>query len=209
MKSLILASLLALSAAFAVQGQSNPVPATNAPQQSLTNALATAGISSNALATVNAIANALIDTEPYIHNGGMLVEAGALKIGSSYGGFVDVQFPVNTNSWQATFGTVIGYISNQVYSATLNVTLGTTVNIPAVTNLPVVGTYIQPVYAFAESGPDYNFTRHQVGAQYMIGFKYLQPIGNWGLGVSYALGGESGLGSKTQEFSVFGSIPLK
>lgn len=194
--------------AVGVMGSMGAMAQTNASLGSLTNALAAGGVSSNTVSAIGAVANSLFDAEPYVKNGGILFEAGALKLGSSWGAFADIQLPINTNSWQLTYGTCIGYISNRVYSATLNVTIGTQVSIPGATNLPFIGKYIQPVYAFAESGPGYNFQAHQVVAQYMGGFKYAQPIGDYTVGVSYALGGISDLGNKLQEFSVFAAIPL-
>lgn len=206
LKPLALCAALALAGLLAANAQTNTT-GTNS-LAGITNTLSNLGLGSNVVNGVGFVANSLLDAQPYVKNGGILFEAGALKIGSSYGAYADIQLPLNTNSWQITYGTVFGYISNRLYSATLNVTLGTQVSIPGATNLPVVGKYVQPLYAFAESGPGYNFQAHQVVAQYFAGVKYLQPVGtNWGIGASYALGGISDLSNKVQEFSLFVTCP--
>lgn len=183
-----------------------PVFISSNPLQSTTNLLAASGVSSNTIAGIAVVGKMLLDTTPYVTNGNVLLEGGALKMGSKYGGFLDIQFPVNTNSWQMTYGTAIGYISNRVYSATLNVTLGTQVSVPGATNLPFIGKYVQPLYAYAESGPGYNFASHQVIAQYFAGVKYIQPISmKFNLGVSYGIGGISDISQKLQEFGLIGT----
>lgn len=187
------------SAVLCANSQTNAA----SPLSSLTNGLASLGAGSNTTATVAIVGSMLLDAQPYFAGKDFSFEVGALKYGSSYGGFFDIQMPVSTNSWQITYGVAMGVISNKIDTATLNVQLGTTVNIPVIS--PILG----PFYMFAESGPGYNLNEHQVIAQYMAGIKYAHALPtNWSviggdiIGASYGIGGISDISPKVQEFSL-------
>jgi len=124
MKRLIIALTIAASLAFHAASQTNNIANTSS------NAAVAIGLSTNTAAGVSATLNYFVDAAPYFTNGNVMVEVGALKVGSKYGEFIDLQLPVDTNSWQITYGVSAAYVDHQLYSGALNVTLGTTVNVP-------------------------------------------------------------------------------
>lgn len=139
----------------------------------------------------------LYDATPYITNGDSLWEAGALKSGSHYGGFLDVQFPVSTNSWQASYGVALAYVDHSFYSGALNVSLGTTVNVPGISKIT------GPFFAYVESGPGYNFRAHQFVVQSFAGIKWIHSFSpKWSVGASYGYGIISDVAPKQQEFGL-------
>jgi hypothetical protein len=157
----------------------------------------------NTAAVVGFVVNELVDAQPYFTNGNVLAEAGALKLGSHYGGFMDVQFPVSTNNWQITCGVAAGAINGQLYTGSFNLTLGTTVN------LPLIGQYTGPLYAFASSGPGWNFHNHGIVAESFVGVKYYHSwTATFGTGGSYGIGTISDIKGNIQEFSLMAGFKL-
>ena len=190
----LIAMAIALLFAKAAHGQTNQT-STNAFSQT-TNVLSGLGVSPGTLQGVSTTLGFFVDAAPYITNGDCLIEIGALKHGSHYGGLIDVQLPVNTNSWQMTYGVSGAFLDHQLYSGALNVGLGTTINIP------VLNRFTGPFYAYVESGPGWNFQKSQLVVQSFAGVKYQHQFSQkWGFVGSYGYGKISDVDGNVQVFT--------
>jgi len=70
-----------------------------------------------------------------------------------------------------------------------------------------VSKLLGPFYAYAESGPGWNFHSGQAVAQYFAGVKYAHAFGSsWSAGFSYGIGGISDITGKVQEASIFATF---
>lgn len=196
----IIAALIIMAALlFATTARSQ----TNQTFGSVSNVLTGLGVGPQTAQGVSTTLGWLVDTTPYITNGNIMVEVGALKLGSHWGGLMDVQLPVNTNSWQITYGVAAAYLNRTIYTGALNVSLGTTVNVPVLSSL------VGPFYAYAESGPGWNFQKNQMVAQSFVGVKYYHPFtSTFGLGASYGYGTITDVSGGIQSFTGLFTLKL-
>lgn len=178
--------------------ETNPtVIQTNLPAVQATNILSHLGVSSNIVTAVSTTLGYLVDEIPYIQNGDYLVEMGGLKHGSHWGGLLDFQVPINTNSWQFTYGFALAYIDGHAYSGAFNISLGKTIT------PPLIGNWTGPFYTYAESGPGYNFEKNQMVVQSFIGVKYQRTINeSWNFIASYGYGNISDISGNLQAITL-------
>ena len=147
----------------------------------------TASLGLNTNATMGKVASdflaALADAQPYVSNNTYTIEAGMMYNGTlpkgQMGGFMDVQVPV---AGQTSIGFGGAYINDTWYDANIAAKVGTTIN--WITNTPLIGKYIGPVYTYASSGPDWSFKTHSVGAYNVVGFIKAWDISSkWNLSI--------------------------
>jgi hypothetical protein len=177
----------------------NPAPALSASNTltltGASNILAAAGVTvSPGLAQVGSdFLGALADAQPYFSNGIYAIEGGVMynpsdKTGK-IGGFLDLQVPV---AQQASIGFGGAYLDDHWLDASISARVGTTLNWP--TNLPLVGSFIGPTYAYLESGPDYDFHTHGVGSYNFAGIiKQWDISSKWKFTMGAAIGNISTL----------------
>jgi len=128
----------------------------------------------------SAFAQGFVDDIPYVSNSIVSFDTGVLYNKSDthgkVGAYAAITVPI---SQQADVGLGGFYQNRQFGNAEVNLTLGTTVS-----NLFGVGKYIiGPVFAFASSGPDYDFAKGSdgkaigVGSYNAAGFKKKITVG--------------------------------
>jgi hypothetical protein len=178
-KFLLIAAIL--SASFACLAQTNkPAP----PPAEATNVTQLLGLPASWASVGSLVESTFVDAEPYISNGIVTVEAGALydsaAVKGRYGGFLDATVPM---SQQSSIGIGAEYLNHKIIAGQVAVTLGTT------TTLPVIGQ----VYAAVSTGPSVGFNGAGIGA-----YNFASARKKWQLSKSWTLTVGAGTGDVSQ-----------
>jgi hypothetical protein len=130
---------------------------TNVAAGTITNLTGLLGLGDTATQLANDALSAFVDAQPYLSNSIVQVDTAVLYNKSAgYGAFAGFEIPT---SQQTAIGFGGAYIGKTFYDATLNLKLGTTVQVP------LFGS----CYSYVASGPDYNFSKHSIGAYNFAG----------------------------------------